>query len=85
MLEHALAENEPGPLGDSARRLARDPILWVVTFANPGIVLGILWNMVNKPGVGQAIAAVVVGYVSVALPFTRSRTLEAPAVANPAA
>lgn len=86
MLERALVENGPGPLGDSARRLARDPILWVVTFANPGIVLGILWNMVNKPGIGEAIAAVVVGYaagVIVALPFTREQASDAPAVTQP--
>ncbi len=85
-LEHALAENGPGPLGDSARRLARDPVLWVVTFANPGIVLGILWNMVNKPSSGQAIAAVLVGYfvgAAVALPFTRGQAIEAQAVTNP--
>jgi hypothetical protein len=84
-LEHALAENGPGPLGDSARRLARDPLLWVVTFANPGIVLGVLWNMVNKPGSGQAIAAVLVGYAvgaAVALPFTRGQAIEAQAVTN---
>jgi uncharacterized membrane protein len=86
MLERALAANGPGPLGESARRLARDPILWVVTFANPGIVLGILWSMVNKPGIGEAIAAVLVGYAAgaaVALPFTRGRALEAPAATHP--
>lgn len=88
MLERALVANGPGSLGDSARRLARDPILWVVTFANPGIVLGILWNMVNKPGIGESIAAVVVGYAvgaAVALPFTRGRAVEAPAATHPTA
>jgi hypothetical protein len=58
----------------------------MVTFANPGIVLGILWNMVNKPGLGEAIAAVLVGYVvgaAVALPFTRGQAIEAPAVTHP--
>jgi hypothetical protein len=82
VLERALAANGPGPLGDSAQRLARDPVLWVVTFANPGIVLGILWNMVNKPGIGEAIAAVLIGYLvgaAVALPFTRGQAVEAPA------
>jgi hypothetical protein len=85
-LERALVENGPGPLGDSARRLARDPLLWIATFANPGIVLGVLWNMVNKPGTGQAIAAVLVGYAvgaAVALPFTRGQAIEAQTVTNP--
>jgi hypothetical protein len=87
-LERALGENGPGPLGDSARRLARDPALWVVTFANPGIVLGILWNMINKPSTAEAIAAVVVGYAvgaAVALPFTRMQAIDAPAVTDPTA
>lgn len=87
-LERALAANGPGPLGDSARLLARDPILWVVTFANPGIVLGILWNMVNKPGIGEAIAAVVIGYAVgavVAMLCRRGRAMEAQAVTHPTA
>jgi hypothetical protein len=87
-LERALGENGPGPLGDSVRRLARDPVLWVVTFANPGIVLGILWNMINKPSTAEAIAAVVVGYAAgaaVALPFTRRQAIDARVVTDPAA
>jgi hypothetical protein len=87
-LERALGENGPGPLGDSARRLARDPVLWVVTFANPGIVLGILWNMINKPSTAESIAAVVVGFAvgaAVALPFTRRQAIEARAVTDPPA
>jgi hypothetical protein len=85
-LERALGENGPGPLGNSARRLARDPVLWIVTFANPGIVLGILWNMVNKPSSAEAITAVVVGYLvgaAVALPFTRELASETQAVTDP--
>jgi hypothetical protein len=87
-LERALGENGPGPLGDSVRRLARDPVLWVVTFANPGIVLGILWNMINKPSTAEAIAAVVVGWAvgaAVALPFTRRQAIDARAVTDPTA
>src|SRR5438270_490757 len=34
-LERALHENGPGPLGERARRMTRDPVLWVVTFVNP--------------------------------------------------
>ena len=87
-LERALGENGPGPLGDAVRRLARDPVLWVATFANPGIVLGILWNMINKPSTAEAIAAVVIGYAAgaaVALPFTRRQAIDARAVTDPAA
>jgi hypothetical protein len=35
-LEHALVANGPGPLGEEARRMTRDPILWIVAFASPG-------------------------------------------------
>ena len=86
-LGHALKENGPGPLGDAARRMTRDPALWIVTFANPGIVLGIMWNMIQKPGIGEAIAAVVIGYAigaGLALPFTSIRGAEERAVADPA-
>ena len=86
-LGHALKENGPGPLGDAARRMTRDPALWIVTFANPGIVLGIMWNMTQKPGTVEAIAAVVIGYAigaGLALPFTSIRGAEERAVADPA-
>jgi hypothetical protein len=77
-LEHALQENGPGPLGDTAKRLTRDPALWVVAFSNPGMVLGVMWAMTEKPGTGIAIVAVVVGYaVGAALALSLSR---APAV-----
>lgn len=86
-LEQALKENGPGPLGERARALARDRVLWIVAFANPGIVLEVVWNMIDKPGTTGAIAAVVIGYAAgagVALPFTRSPVIEGQAVgANP--
>jgi hypothetical protein len=75
-LKHALMANGPGPLGEPARRMARDVALWVVAFANPTVALGIVWNMTQKPGVAGAIGAIVGGYaVGVALAFrlTRSR------------
>jgi len=87
-LEHALKENGPGPLGDAARRMTRDAALWIVTFANPGIVLGIMWNMTQKPGTVEAIAAVAIGYAvgaAVALPFTSVGGVEKRAVADPMA
>jgi hypothetical protein len=74
-LKHALEENGPGPLDATAGRLTRDPALWVISFANPGMVLGVMWAMTEKPGTGIAIVAVVVGYtVGAALALSLSRT-----------
>jgi hypothetical protein len=87
-LEHALQENGPGPLGDSARRMTRDTALWLITFANPGLVLGIMWNMTQKPGTAEAIAAVAIGYVvgvALAFPFTRVGAVAEGAVVEPTA
>jgi hypothetical protein len=87
-LEHALKENGPGPLGDAARRMTRDTALWIITFANPGIVLGIMWNMTQKPGTVEAIAAVVIGYAvgaALAFPFTRADAVAEQAVVDPTA
>jgi hypothetical protein len=74
LLEHALKTNGPGPLSAAARALTCDRALWVVTFANPGLVLGVVWNMTQKPGTLQAIVAVLVGYAAgaaVAVQFAR--------------
>jgi len=74
-LKHALQENGPGPLGEHARRMTRHPGLWVAEFTNLGLVLGIVWNMTQKPSVWSSIAAVVGGYVvglAMALPFTKA-------------
>jgi hypothetical protein len=87
-LEHALKENGPGPLGDAARRMTHDTALWIITFANPGIVLGIMWNMTQKPGTVEAIAAVVIGYAvgaALAFPFTRADAVAEQAVVEPTA
>jgi hypothetical protein len=78
-VRQALDENEPGPLDGRARRLTRDPALWIVLLANPGIVLGITWNMSTKPGTAGAIVAVVAGYAIGALaawPFVRPSAVE---------
>jgi hypothetical protein len=71
----ALMANGPGPLGPEARRMALHPGLWVVEFSNLGIVLGVVWNMIQKPGLGESLAAVIVGYAVgavLALLITRS-------------
>jgi hypothetical protein len=74
-LKLALDESGPGPLDQPVRALTQDTTLWIVIFANPGIVLAITWNMTAKPGVAGAIAAVVVGYAAgavAALALTRN-------------
>ena len=60
-LEHALNGNGPGPLSPACRKLACDPALWIVSFGNPGLVLGIVWDMTQKPGLVGAIVAAVIG------------------------
>ena len=64
ILKGALMANGPGPLGPVPRALARHPALWIAEFSNIGIVLGIIWNMTHKPGTGEAIVAVVIGYAA---------------------
>ena len=71
----ALQANGPGPLGPEARRMTLHPGLWVVEFSNLGIVFGVVWNMTLKPGLGESIAAVLIGYAvgaGLALLITRS-------------
>jgi hypothetical protein len=67
VLERALEANGAGPLSETARALTCDRALWIVSFANPGIVLGVVWVMTQKPGTAGAIAAVILGYVIGAL------------------
>jgi len=74
-LEAALHANGPGPLGREARRMTLHPGLWVAELSNLGIVFGVVWNMTEKPGLGESIAAVLVGYAvgaALALLFTRT-------------
>jgi hypothetical protein len=74
-LQAAMMANGPGPLGPEARRMALHPGLWVVEFSNLGIVFGVVWNMTEKPGFGESLAAVLVGYAvgaALALLVTRS-------------
>jgi hypothetical protein len=61
-LKAALMANGPGPLGPEVRRLTLSPGLWVVELSNLGIVFGVVWNMTQKPGLGESLAAVLVGY-----------------------
>jgi len=75
-LAEAVDANGPGELGERPRWLARDPVLWIVLLANPGVVLAIVWNMTVKPGMPGAVAAVVLGYAVgaiAAIALTRPR------------
>jgi hypothetical protein len=84
-LEQALHANGPGPLGEEARRMSRHPGMWVAEFANIGVVLGIMWNMTQKPGTTESILVIVVGYgigLALALRATRSPAKETPPVAE---
>ena len=70
----ALQENGPGPLGEHARRMTRHPGLWVVEFTNLALVLGIVWNMTQKPSTASAVTTLVIAYaVGVALAVWFSR------------
>jgi hypothetical protein len=85
-LQAAMMANGPGPLGPEARRLTLHPGLWVVELSNLGLVLGIVWNMTEKPGWGGAIAAAVIGYAvgaGLALLFTRGAQEDVEAVSDP--
>jgi len=87
-LEAALHANGPGPLGPECRRLALHPGLWVVEFSNLGIVFGVVWNMTQKPGFGESLAAVLIGYAAgavSALLIIRSSVEELAPAAEPAA
>jgi hypothetical protein len=75
LLEDALKQNGPGPLGENARRLTRDSALWVAAVTNPAIVLGVAWVMTQKASTTSSIAAVLVAYAigaAVALRFAKS-------------
>src|SRR5262249_47083519 len=69
-LGEALMANGPGPLGEHARRMTRHPGLWLVEFTNVALVLGIVWNMTQKPSTASAIATLVIAYaVGAAIAF----------------
>lgn len=85
-LERALHANGPGPLGTEARRMTLHPGLWVTEFGNFGLVLAVVWNMTQKPGVWGSIIAVAIGLglgAGLALGVTsREKGVEAPAPAS---
>ena len=87
-LQAAMRANDPGPLGPDARRMALHPGLWVAELSNLGIVMGVVWNMTQKPGWGGSIAAVLVGYAvgaALALYFSRAPQEELAPAGDPVA
>jgi len=71
----ALRANGPGPLGEHARRMTRHPGLWVAEFTNVAVVLGVVWNMTQKPGTASAVVTLVIAYAvgaAAALWFSRA-------------
>jgi hypothetical protein len=85
-LQAAMMANGPGPIGPEARRMTLHPGLWVVELSNLAIVLGIVWNMTEKPGWGESIASVLVAYAvgaGLALRFSRAPKDEPAPAADP--
>jgi hypothetical protein len=71
----ALQENGPGPLGEHARRMTLQRGLWIPEYTNLALVLGIVWNMTQKPSTASAFATLVIAYaVGVAVALWLSRT-----------
>ena len=87
-IQAAMQENGPGPLGPKARKMCLHPGLWVVEFTNLAMVLAVVWNMTQKPGWGESIAAVLVAWAVgavLALLATRSAKEELVTAPDPAA
>ena len=85
-LQAAMRANGPGPLGPEARKMCLHPGLWVVEFANLGIVLAVVWNMTEKPGWGGSIASVLIAYmVGVGLAVLATRSAKEELAAAPEA
>lgn len=84
----ALMANGPGDLRGDALRKTRYLPLWWAEMSAIGLVLGIIWNMTTKAGLGSSIAAAVGGYavgVALALLLTRQPSSEAAPVSEPTA
>lgn len=84
----ALMANGPGELRGDPLRKTRYLPLWWAEMSAIGLVLGIIWNMTTKAGLGSSIAAAVGGYavgVALALLFTRQPSTQAAPATEPAA
>ncbi len=84
----ALMANGPGDLRGDALRKTRYLPLWWAEMSAIGLVLGIVWNMTTKAGLGSSIAAAVGGYavgVALAMLLTRQPRTEAAPATEPTA
>ena len=84
----ALMANGPGELRGDALRKTRYLPLWWAEMSAIGLVLGVIWNMTTKAGLGSSIAAAVGGYavgVALALLCTRQPSTEATPATEPTA
>ena len=84
----ALMANGPGDLRGDALRKTRYLPLWWAEMSAIGLVLGIIWNMTTKAGLGSSIAAAVGGYavgVALALLLTRQPSTAAAPATEPTA
>jgi len=84
----ALMANGPGDLRGDALRKTRYLPLWWAEMSAIGLVLGIIWNMTTKAGLGSSIAAAVGGYavgVALALLLTRQPSTQAAPATEPTA
>ena len=84
----AFTERFAGPLSEEARKMTRHPGLWVVEFTNVALVLGIVWNMTQKPSTGTAIMCLLIAYavgLGVALRFMRAPADASVVVTEPTA
>jgi hypothetical protein len=87
-IAQALMANGPGELRGDALRKTRYLPLWWAEMSAVGLVLGIIWNMTTKAGLGSSIAAAVGGYavgVALALLLTRQPSTEAAPATEPTA
>jgi hypothetical protein len=87
-IAQALMANGPGELRGDALRKTRYLPLWWAEMSAVGLVLGIIWNMATKAGLGSSIAAAVGGYavgVALALLLTRQPSTEAVPATEPTA
>ena len=68
--------------------MTRHPGLWVVEFTNVALVLGIVWNMTQKPSTATSIMCLVIAYavgLGVALRFMRAPADVSAVVTEPTA
>jgi hypothetical protein len=87
-IAQALMANGPGELRGDALRKTRYLPLWWAEMSAVGLVLGIIWNMTTKAGLGSSIAAAVGGYavgVALAVVLTRQPSTEAVPATEPTA